>query len=132
MVEIEGVECIYLTQNKKGFHVSEIVFSPCDERLVPPDLQNEMGRPKTVNGTHYEGWVFVDSIVYAYYLLIVTLHDMHRYSCIISLFRRFENVCTQQPGTIRIFREDMAKRLYEQAYILVLVAKLAAKRAAKL
>ncbi|XP_069108611.1 uncharacterized protein [Argopecten irradians] len=122
IVKIEGVECIYLTQNKKGFRVSEIVFSPCDKRLIPPDLQDEMGRPKTVNGTHYEGWVFVDSIVYAYYLLIVTLHDMHRYSCISSLFRRFENVCTQQPGTIRIFRKDIAKRLYEHAYILVWAA----------
>ncbi|XP_069121180.1 uncharacterized protein [Argopecten irradians] len=122
VTEIEGVECIYLTQNKKGFQVSEIVFNPCDKRLIPPDLQDEMGRTKTVNGMHYEGWVFVDSIVYAYYLLIVTLHDMRRYSGIVSLFRRFRKVCTQQPGTIRIFRRDMAERLYDHALMLVWVA----------
>ncbi|XP_069121183.1 uncharacterized protein [Argopecten irradians] len=122
VTEIEGVECIYLTQNKKGFKVSEIVFNPCDKRLIPPDLQDEMGRPKTVNGIHYEGWVFVDSIVYAYYLLIVTLHDMRRYSGIVSLFRRFRKVVTQQSGTIRIFRRDMAERLYDHASMLVWVA----------
>ncbi|XP_069121179.1 uncharacterized protein [Argopecten irradians] len=122
VTEIEGVECIYLTQNKKGFQVSEIVFNPCDKRLIPPDLQDEMGRTKTVNCIRYEGWVFVDSIVYAYYLLIVTLHDMRRYSGIVSLFRRFRKVCTQQPGTIRIFRRDIAERLYNHASMLVWVA----------
>lgn len=116
---IEGVECIYLTQNNKGFRVSEIVFSPCDKCLIPPDLQDEMGRPKTVNGTHYEGWVFVDSVVYAYYLLIVTLHDMRTYRGIETLFRRFHKVCTQQPGSIRIFRKDAANRLYNHAFMLV-------------
>ncbi|XP_069121182.1 uncharacterized protein [Argopecten irradians] len=122
VTEIKGVESIYLTQNHKGFQVSEIVFNPCDKRLIPPDLQDEMGRPKTVNGMHYEGWVFVDSIVYAWYLLIITLHDMRRYSGIVSFFRRFRKVCTQQPGTIRIFRRDIAVRLYDHAFMLVWVA----------
>ncbi|XP_060072551.1 uncharacterized protein LOC132552400 [Ylistrum balloti] len=117
--QIEGIECVYLTQLIKEFRVSEIVFGPCDTHLIPPDLKNEMRRPKTVNGTHYEGWVFVDSIVYAYYLMIVTLHDMRRYSGIISLFRRFHNVYTQKPGAIRIFRKEMAKRLFEHAFMLV-------------
>ena len=57
----------------------EICFSPWEIPFAPEAIQMLQDRePITDDDTDYKGFVFVDAIVYAYFLLILSYNNMHR------------------------------------------------------